>query len=171
MQPRRSFLPLACLLLGLGCFGTNRSSDRAGTANGKLTVLPEAPTVVAGHTLQFSASTPWGNDVIWSVVPASEGSISTTGLFTASGPPGTATVFAVWAKDVRYVASTRVTILAPAPPAVISPHLVQAFGAAQTVPGTAISNAVVGGETVPAKTAASANEAIQVRHGFDPPVK
>ncbi|HJV49323.1 MAG TPA: hypothetical protein VJ549_08625 [Geothrix sp.] len=172
MRPRRSLLPpLGCLLLALGCFGTNRSSDRAGTVNGKVTLLPESPSVVAGQTIQFSATTPWGNDVIWSVVPASEGSISSTGLFTASATPGTATVFAVWAKDVRYAASTTLTVLAPGLPAVISPNLVQAFGTPQTVPGTTISNAAVGGEAIPAKTAASADQSIQVRHGFEPPVK
>ena len=52
-----------------------------------------------------------------------------------------------------------------------SPNLVQAFGAQQTVPGTAITNGTVVGEPVPATTATTANPTIQVRHGFNPPGK
>ena len=168
---RHSLIPLGLLLLGLGCFGTNHSSDRAGTVNGRMTILPESPSLLPGQTVQFSASTPWGSGAIWSVLPATAGSISTTGLFTASSTPGHATVYAVWTKDVRYTASTGLSVLAPPAPAEISPNLVQSFGAQQTVPGTAIANAVVVGETIPAVAATTSNGVIQVRHGFDPPVK
>jgi hypothetical protein len=171
MTPRH-LLSIGFLLLGLGCFGTNRSGDRAGTVNEKMTILPESPSLVAGQTIQFSASTPWGNEAIWSVMPATAGTISTTGLFTAATTtPTGAMVLAVWAKDVRYAASTHVSILAPPAPAETSPQLVQASGVQQTVPGTAIANAVVVGEATPAITATSANGAVTVRHGFDPPVK
>lgn len=172
MTTRRLFwVPLGCVLLGLGCYSDHLSSDRAGTVNEKMTILPERPSLLAGKTVQFSASTPWGTEAIWSVVPASAGTISTTGLFTASTTPGSATVFAVWAKDVRYTANTAVLVLGPAAPAESSPNLAQTFGAQQTVAGTAITNAAVVGETVPAITATTANGAVKVRHGFDPPGK
>lgn len=172
MMPRRSLLVLlALLLLVLGCFGTNKSSDRAGAVNGNMAILPEAPSLLPGQTVQFSASTPWGNEVTWSVLPASSGTISTTGLFTASASRGAATVFAVWSKDVRYTASTGISVLSPPAPAEASPNLTQASGAQQTVPGTNLANAAVLGEAVPAATALSTNGAIKVRHGFDPPVK
>ncbi|WLT31442.1 Ig-like domain-containing protein [Geothrix sp. PMB-07] len=169
----RRFLPLVLVLLPmfLGCFGTNKSSDRAGTVNGNMTILPEAPSLLPGQTVQFSAGTPWGQEVTWSVLPASAGTISTTGLFTASATPGAATVFAVWTKDVRYTASTGVSVLPPPAPAEISPNLTQASGAQQVVTGTDTTNAAVVGETVPSVTAVSVNGAIKVRHGFNPPVK
>jgi len=172
MTSRRSFLvPLCLLLVGLGCMGTNNSSDRAGTVNGRMAILPETPSLVTGGTVQFLASTPWGSEATWSVSPASVGSISSSGLFTASATPGRATVFAVWPKDVRYTASTSVIVLPPPAPAESSPNLSQTFGAQQTVPGTGTSNTAIVGGTVPATTASTANGAITVRHGFDPPVK
>lgn len=171
MMPRRSFLlPAFLLLLGLGCFGTNRSSDRAGAVNGNMAILPEAPSLLPGQTVQFSASVPWEGGVTWSVLPASAGTISATGLFTASAAPGAATVFAVWSKDVRYTASTGVNVLPPPAPAESSPNLAQASGAQQTA-GAGIANAALVGEAVPSTTSVSANGAIQVRHGFTPPVK
>jgi hypothetical protein len=166
----RSAVPLGLLLLGVGCFGTNHSSDRAGEVNTKMTILPDAPSLLAGQSIQFSASTPWGHEALWSVLPATAGRISATGLFTAT-TPGRATVLAVWAKDVRYTASTAVSVLAPPAPAQSSPNLVQASGTQQTVPGTAIAHAAVVGEAIPATTATTVNGTLQVRHGFDPPLK
>lgn len=173
-MPRR-FLLLASLValslsLSLGCFGTNRSSDRAGAVNGNMAILPEAPSLLPGQTVQFSTGTPWGDEVTWSVLPSSAGTISAKGLFTAASVPGTATVFAVWSKDVRYTASTGVNVLPPPAPAESSPSLAQASGAQQTA-GSDVANAVVVGEPVPAATATSANGAIKVRHGFSPPVQ
>ncbi len=159
------------LALGMGCGGGHKSGDRAGTVNWTMTIQPSAPFLIAGQTVQFSAQTPWGNEALWSVLPATAGIFTPGGQFTASATPGSATVYAVWAKDVRYTASTGLTILAAPAPAVTSPNLVQAFGAQQTVPGTAITNGAVVGELVPATTAASTNQGIQVRHGFEPPIK
>lgn len=173
MMRRRSLLVSVALLttiLGLGCFGTNKSSDRAGAVNGNMAILPQAPSLLPGQTVQFSAGVPWDGEVAWSVLPASAGTMSATGLFTASATPGAATVFAVWSKDVRYTASTAVSVLPPPAPAESSPGLAQASGAQQVAAG-GIANAAVVGEAVPSTTAASANGAIQVRHGFTPPVK
>jgi len=103
------------------------------------------------------------------VVPASAGTITSTGLFTASGTATACTVLAVWSQDVRYAASTTVAILPAPPPAVTSPELVQTFGADQTVPDGSIANAAIVDEPIPAIVSASADGLIQVRHDFLPP--
>jgi hypothetical protein len=157
------------LALALGCSGGRNTGDRAGTINWTMTILPASPTLYAGQSVQFSASTPWGNETQWSVLPATAGIITASGLFSASTTPGPCTVLAVWSKDVRYTASTSVTVAAAPAAAVISPNLVQAFGAQQTVPGTTLANGAVVGEPVPATTATTTSQAIKVRHGFDTP--
>ncbi len=167
LLPRLALLPLALLLLG--CSGGHNSGDRAGTINWTMTLLPATPSLIVGQSVQFSASTPWGNEAQWSVLPATAGLITPGGLFTAANTPGPCTVYAVWSKDVRYTASTVVTIRPLPAAAVISPSLVQAFGAQQAVQGTSIANGAVVGESVPATTATTADQATKVRHGFDPP--
>ena len=174
---RQSFLPLRCAaacmlgLLILGCSGGNRrAGDQVGTANQVLIITPGSDSVAPGQSLQFSANTPWGSSVTWSVQPPTGGTINSTGLFTASTTQGQCLVLAMWNNDVRYVASAQVTILPPPPPALTSPDTVQAFGRTQTLPGTGISNAAVVGELEPAVTSVSvADAAVKVRHGFLPP--
>ncbi|NTW87154.1 MAG: hypothetical protein HGB30_13440 [Holophagaceae bacterium] len=166
LSRRLACLPFAVLL---GCTGGHRSGDRAGTINWTMTLLPATPSLIAGQSVQFSASTPWGNEAQWSVLPATAGLITPGGLFTAANTPGPCTVYAAWSKDVRYIASTTVTIRPIPAAAVISPSLVQAFGAQQAVTGTSIANGAVVGESVPATTATTADQAVKVRHGFDPP--
>jgi hypothetical protein len=166
---RRYLLLSSGLVLLLGCIGGHSSGDRAGTINWTMTLQPSAPSLVAGQSVQFSASTPWGNEAQWSVLPATAGIITSGGLFTAANTPGPCTVYAVWSKDVRYTASTVVTIRPIPAAAVITPSLVQAFGAQQAVTGTSIANGAVVGESIPATTAATADQATKVRHGFDPP--
>jgi hypothetical protein len=134
-------------------------------------IQPKSPVLIAGQSLQFHASTPWGTESTWSVLPASAGTISPTGLFTASVTPGTCMVLVVWSKDVRYAARTGVSIL-PAPPTeVISPHLVQAYGAQQSVSAGGLGNGAVVGEPIQATVATTANQSFRVRHGFDPPAQ
>lgn len=166
---------LAALLAGssllLGCRGGGGAGDLPTPAAWTMTITPAAPTLAAGQTLQFTASTPGANETLWSVVPTAAGSITAAGLFTAATAPGTATVSAVWSKDSRYAASTTVTILPPAPPAESTPGLAQASGAQQGVPSTGIGNAVVAGEAIPATTATTADGAIKIRHGFSPPAR
>ena len=180
MTPIRNATPnaLRLLVLGpslalgfsLGCFGGHdTSADRAGSVNVAMKIEPSTPTLSVGQSLQFSVNSPSGNEALWSVLPAKAGTFTSNGLFTAS-LPGSATVIAVWTKDVRYTASTTLTILAAPPQAVISANLVQASGAQQTVAGSAISIGAVVGEPVPATQSVSANSAITVRHGFNPPI-
>ena len=71
---------------------------------------------------------------------------------------------------MRYTASANITILPGPPPALITPNFTQASGGSQVVVGTAISNAPVVGETIPAANATVvADPTVKVRHGFDPP--
>jgi len=165
-------LPAAGLLLAaLACGGGSRSTgDQVATANLVLAITPAVASVAPGQNLQFSANTPWGSGVTWSVQPATGGSINAAGLFTASSTPGQCLVLAMWNNDLRYTASAMVTILPPSPAAVISPALVQASGVQQTVPGTGIAHAAVVGESVPATNAVgSVDPSVKVRHGFEPP--
>jgi len=159
------------LLAALACGGGSRSTgDQVATANLVLAITPAVASVAPGQNLQFSANTPWGSGVTWSVQPATGGSINAAGLFTASSTPGQCLVLAMWNNDVRYTASATVTILPPPPAAVISPALVQASGVQQTVPGTGIAHAAVVGESVPATNAVgSVDPSVKVRHGFEPP--
>jgi len=169
LTPPRSRLPLLLLpLLLLGCTGNQPPGDRAGTVNWTLKVEPSAPTLMVGQTLQFRASTPWGGEALWSVLPTTAGTITPTGLFTAGVEPGTCTVLAVWKQDIRYAASASVRVLAAPPTAVVTPNLVQCSGGQQTT-ASGQANGVVLGEPVPATTALSTSQAIQVRHGFEPP--
>jgi hypothetical protein len=163
-------LTLGLLLLSLGCGGDRSTGDRAGTVNWTLAIRPVAPSLATGQSVPFQAPSPWGGVDQWSVVPASAGTITSTGLFTASGAATTCTVFAVWSQDVRYAASTIVTILPAPPPAVSSPEFVQTFGAEQTVPDGSIANAAIVDEPIPAIVSASAGGLIQIRHDFLPPV-
>jgi hypothetical protein len=161
---------LPTLALGLGCGGASSSGDHAGSANTTVKLLPTTPTVIIDQSLQFQLSTPWSADAIWSVQPATAGTITRSGLFTAAQTPGTCTVLAVWAQDVRYTASAQLTIYPPPAPIVTTPNFVQASGNEETTPGGAISNGEIVGEAIPAIVSGSADQFIQVRHGFSPPV-
>ncbi len=164
-------LPAALLLSALGCRGgSNTTGDPVAPINLVLAITPGTVSVAPGQTLQFSANAPLGNGITWSVQPATGGSITSAGLFTASSTQGQYQVLAMWNRDVRYTASATVTILPPPPVAVITPTLVQASGVQQTVPGTGIAHAVVVGESVPATNAVgSVDPNVKVRHGFEPP--
>ena len=170
----RLLLTSALALLGLlGCTGGgNRSSgDHAGQLNGKFMVTPTVATVISGQTQSFLGTSPWGTGATWSVLPATGGSFDANGTFTASSTLGRYQIVAMWNGDVRYTATATVTIVAPPPPALLNPNLVQAFGAQPGVAGTGITNGAVVGESIPATQAATVNGAVRVRHGFDPPVK
>ena len=169
MSCPRFLLLLALPLLGLGCAGSRPSGDQAGTLNGVLVISPANASLIVNQTLQFQASTPWGAGAIWSVQPPSAGTITPGGLFTASATPGTFTVLAMWDRDVRYAASTQLTLLPQPPPNPSTPSMVQAEGGLGTGAQGTINVFAVLGEDVPAVVSGSPNQAIQVRHGFLPP--
>lgn len=155
--------------LGCGGLGDKSGGDRAGQLNGKFQISPATATVISGQTVHFSASGPWGSGATWAVQPAGAGTIDAAGNFTASSTLGTCQIVALWTKDVRYTATAAVSIVAPGPPAVITPNLVQASGRPQASSNGVIRNTPVMGEAVPVQKAASATGSIEVRHGFEPP--
>ena len=163
----------ALILAALGCAGGARnpvSGDHAGQLNGACRISPQNPTVGAGQSLNFSARSPWGSGAHWTVLPASGGTVDAGGTFTASPTPGQYQLVAMWNGDVRYTATTTVTVVPLPPPSLINPALVQASGAAQTGAGGHVRNNPVVGEAVPARTATNAADTLQVRHGFDPSI-
>ena len=157
------------LLAGFGCRGGGDGAQ-VPAVNLVLVITPSVASVAPGQTLQFTANSPSGTGITWSVQPSTAGTINATGLFTASTTQGPCQVVALWNNDARYTASATVTILPPPPIAVITPALVQASGVQQTVPGTGIAHAAVVGESVPATNAVgSVDPSVKVRHGFEPP--
>lgn len=163
------FAFLAGTLLALGCGGARSSSDHAGDLNQVLRIAPGGAILAVGQTIRFQAASPWGGGLQWSVLPPTAGSIDGDGLFSACAHPGTCTVLAVWSQDVRYTASATLIILAAPAPAQLSPGVVQSFGGLQTIPGTTEVNGAVVGEPLATTNAATADQFIQVRHGFLPP--
>lgn len=169
-RSRRLFLLLLPLLaLGQACGGNPRSGDHAGQANTAIQILPANPTVIASQSIQLQISGGWGTGAQWSVQPASAGTITAGGLFTASAIPGTCTIFAVWAQDVRYTAEASLTSYPAPPPAVSSPSFVQDSGSQQATPGGTVTNGCIVGEPVPASVSSSADQTLQNRQGFTPP--
>lgn len=159
----------ALLLLALGCFGgSHATGDQTNTANQVMTVSPATATLAPGQTTQFTAVIPWGGSATWAVLPATGGTFSGNGLFTASATQGTYRIVAMWSSDVRYTATATATILPPAPPAESTPEIVSASGAQQTGGGGQSKNSAVVGEAVPAKTATDASGTLVLRHGFRP---
>lgn len=174
--PRRlSILPgLSLLLLLAACSsgggGGTVTGDHAGTPDPKLALTPPSATLAVGQTLQFTAATPWGKDVTWSVLPASGGTITAGGRFTASGAPGRYTIVAIWKNDARYTATAATTIVAAPPPAELNPDLVQTPGAAQGSTDGKLANHAILGEATPPVVSKDASGVTEVRHGFAPPV-
>ncbi len=159
----------ALVLATLGCGGgSHATGDQVATTNQSMTVSPAVASLAPGQTLQFTAAIPWGGTATWAVLPATGGTFSGNGLFTASATQGTYRIVALWNSDVRYTASATATILPPPPPAESTADLVAASGAQQT-PATGLSkNTAVVGEAVPAARAADASGTLQLRHGFRP---
>ncbi len=167
--PRRFLLAGALAVSGMvGCTmgGDKAPGDRAGQLNGPFAITPPTAQVLLGQTFHFSASSPWGGGATWSVLPATAGTIDAKGTFTAGTTPGTCRIVAMYDNDPRYTATASVHMLT-AIPAQVNPALVQASGKLQ-VQGT-LRNAIVVGEGVPARTSVTADGALRVRHGFEPP--
>lgn len=168
--PALRFAGALAILAGLGCMGGGDQStgDHPGQPNGKFQITPPTATVIAGQSLRFTASSPWGGGATWFVLPAAGGTVDASGTFTASSTLGQYQIVALWTNDVRYTATATVSVVSPA--AHLDPNLVQASGASQTSKNGSTRNRPVAGESVPAQTAATTSGTTQVRHGFDPPV-
>ncbi len=162
-------LPAGLLLVALGCGGgSHATGDQVNTANQVMTLSPATATLAPGQTVQFTAVIPWGGSATWAVLPATGGTFSGNGLFTASVTQGTYRIVAMWNTDVRYTATASATILAPAPAADSTPDIVSASGAQQSGASGQSKNTAVVGEAVPAKRANDASGTLQLRHGFRP---
>ena len=164
-----SLLFPAVLLILAGCGGgSHATGDQVGTTNQVMTVSPANAQVAPGQTIQFTATIPWGGTATWAVLPATGGSFSGNGLFTASASQGTYRIVAMWNGDVRYTATATATILPAPPPAESSVDLVPASGAVQTGATGQSRNTAVVGEAVPATRATDASGTVELRHGFRP---
>ncbi len=162
----------AALLLTLACGGGSKTTgDQVNTANQVMTVSPAVASVAPGQTLQFTATIPWGGSATWAVLPATGGTFTGNGLFTASAVQGQYRIVAMWNSDVRYTASATATVLPPPLPADSTPDLVSASGAQSAGGPAPTRNTAVVGEPVPATRAADASGTLQVRHGFRPTTK
>jgi uncharacterized protein YjdB len=78
-----------------------------------VSVSPTSASVIAGGTLQLTATvggSPSANAVTWTT---SSGTISTAGLFTAPATSGTATITATSVADTTKTATATITIAAP----------------------------------------------------------
>lgn len=170
--PRRRRLGLlalgAHLPIALAACTGSATGGHPGGQNTELKIAPATATVEEGRTAQFTAASPWGGDVLWSVLPTTCGTISSSGLFTpAARTYDTCTVAAVLRANVRYTATASVTVV-PAAPA--SPHghdRVFASGGLGTSVG-GLRNAAVLGEPVAPGGATSASGTVRARHGFMP---
>lgn len=160
------FLLLSTLL---SCGGPERQSgDQVGNLNQKFTISPANPVLYQGKAQQFLGHSPWGGSASWSVVPASAGVFSRDGLFTPTGANGHYTVVAMWKKDPRYTATTKLTLVDPPKAPVTDPDVVQASGVQQQV--GSMQNSLLAGENVQIIVSQDASGRQKVRHGFAPPV-
>jgi hypothetical protein len=143
-----------------------------------LSVSPASAEVAAGSSTTFTAKltsgSPLAGNVTWSVAPATGGTISSEGVYTASGAAGSYTIVATLtlvnsAPGGIFSGSAAVEVLpAPQIDAQLNPDLVQASGANQTF--GAIQNSVILGQLFPSVISTDPNGDIQVRSGFTPPL-
>jgi hypothetical protein len=138
----------------------------------KLTVNPSSIAVVAGSTTAFtvSPSPSQGVSLAWSVSPASGGTITNSGVYTASQTAGQCFVVATWIPSTpsagsAITGSAAVTVLAPV---ALNTDLTQAGGAVQGS-GT-IQNSVIVGQLVPSVNSTDPSGNTQVRTGLSIPV-
>ena len=137
-----------------------------------LTVVPSAATVAPRSTTTFSASPspPQGFSVVWSVSPATAGTITNAGIFTASQTAASGLVIATWlpsdpSTGKPITGSASVTVLQPSPP---STDMTQASGVVQT--SGSIENAAIAGERLGSVVSTDASGNTQLTSGFSVPI-
>ena len=179
--PNRIVIALPLMILGLaGCGFTSSSGGfpNPGATSISLSVNPSSITVAAGATTTFTAlytpSTPAGGSLTWAVNPANGGTITSSGVYTASGTAGNYSVIAIWtpsgAGGGKITSGSAMVEVLPAPQvgAELNPNLMQASGTVQASSG--IQNAGVIGQLVPSVTSTDSGNNVQVRSGFAIPV-
>jgi len=139
----RRIAPLIVLLALTACGGGGSNPTPVVTPPIVITVAvaPTTATVVAGATKQFTATVtgPSNTNVTWT---ASGGTVSATGLFTASANAGPATVTATSVADTTKSASAAVTVTAAPPPQKTSYGVFRALKA-KTAASTVFSSKMV----------------------------
>jgi hypothetical protein len=167
---------LTFVVAGLADCG-NGSATENGFPNPKplpvsLTVEPSSVTVAAGTATTFTASPspPQGFSVVWSVSPATAGTITNSGIFTASATAASGMVVASWLPSNPLTGkpttgSASVTVLQPTPP---STDMAQASGVIQT--SGSIENAAIAGERLETVVSTDPSGNTQSRSGFPVPV-
>lgn len=168
-------LLLFVVILGLaGCGG---GFPNPGPSSTSVSVNPTSITVAAGSTTAFTAlyapSAPAGGSLTWSVLPATGGTITSAGVYTASGTSGAYNVVATWtptspAAGVTISGSATVEVL-PVPQlgVQLNPNFIQASGANQA--SGSIQNGAVAGQLVPSVTVTDSSGNVQTRSGFTVP--
>jgi len=116
-DPLPTWSVLSTILLALSIVGCgnayNFTGDHTDKDNYALKIDPAAPVLTVGHTVHLTGASPWGSGAVWSVLPASIGTMdSSNGVFTAASKPGAGTVVAMWKGDVRYTATAAVKVVA-----------------------------------------------------------
>lgn len=144
-----------------------------------VSVSPTSVIVAAGSTTSFIAvftpSLPSGGSLSWAVNAPAAGTISSTGMYTASVTPGNYTVTATWTPSVSSAgtilsASAAVQVLpVPQQSIVINPVITQATGAVQTASG-GVQNAGIARQEVPWMSSQDSSGRVQVQSGFVIPV-
>jgi len=130
-----------------------------------LVITPAVVMVVPGQQVQVTLTSPAGADVTWSVQPATEGTITQAGLFTAALRPvevaQMCTVMATLKSDPTKIGLSVVTfqVLPPV-------NMVAASGGRQSADGVEVESVVL--EPVRSVTATSADGTTESRSGFYP---
>jgi hypothetical protein len=165
------------IILGLTGCGTGSSTEN-GFPNPtplplKLAVIPAPIAVAMGSTTTFTASPspPPGFSLVWSVNPSSGGTITNSGIYTASESAGNCTVVATWIPanpltGNKVNGSAAVTVLQPV---ALNTSMIQASGAIQTSGQT--QNSAIAGEHISSVTSTDPTGNTQVRNGFPIPVQ
>ena len=138
----------------------------------QLTVTPSSATVGAGSATTFTASPspPAGFSLVWAVNPTSAGTITSSGVYTASDTAGNGIVVASWTPTNPLTGKTvngsaTVTVLKPV---ALNLTLTQSSGGLQTSNKT--QNAVVVGRFLPFVLSSDPTGNEQATSGFSIPV-
>ena len=177
-RTQRVLVGLAILFVvtGLANCGSGSATEN-GFPNPKplpasLTISPSSVTLAPGSTISFSASPspPQGFSVVWSVSPTTAGTITNSGVFTASETAASGAVVATWLPSNPLTGkptagSASVTVLQPPPSTV---DATQASGVIQTADH--VENAVIAGQRLGSVVSTDPSGNTQSTSGFSVPV-
>ena len=175
---RRLALALPLIVIGFaGCGGGYANPNPGPPTPPKVSINPASVIVAAGSNTTFTAvftpAAPQGGSLTWTVIPATGGTITSAGVYTASATAGNYSVVATWTSSdltgTTSSGSATVEVLpVPQQGAVLNTDLVQASGAAQV--SSTVQNVGITGQIIPSVISADPNNNVQVRSGFTPPV-